>query len=458
MSAGGLMRGALLSGGRLCAASTPAAVSSSLVPIQQRRTVVHKSCLNLNPETTPPPWDYKKNGYNHFNIMYDWTKKRFNQNTKLITVEGNIGSGKSSFAKELAEELGMYHMPEFKMDDILIDRYGNDMRNFYKYFPERFRYPDMKMFYANPGHPMTTCMQDRIYFCRYEQYANALAHMLNTGQGVVLERTPHSDFVFVNAMRKKNFIGLPFMRYYYLRRKITLERLNLHPHLIIYLDTPVDKCLENIKSRGNNYEVSSGVIDRDYLQTIEDSYKDFMQEAERKSYTLVYDWQKAGDTDSVVEDIEQLDLDFYERYMSRGGMGGGEHEKLQAWHDIDLEGAYAWNFWRVYFTEKYQLCAKVESLPKHEVEELYCSPEDFDQFVAAMKVHVLKSPHSHGYVGKKGDGLTGNSLFLMRQGQQMPDSWYDYYYKEFYYEDYFSFRDATDRTGQQTYNPDYLHH
>ena len=40
-------------------------------------------------------------------------------------------SFQSRMAKELADQLGFYHMPEFKMDDILIDRYGNDLRNFY---------------------------------------------------------------------------------------------------------------------------------------------------------------------------------------------------------------------------------------------------------------------------------------------------------------------------------------
>lgn len=30
---------------------------------------------------------------------------------------------------------------------------------------------------------------------------------LHSGQGVVLERSPHSDFVFANAMRAKNYIG-----------------------------------------------------------------------------------------------------------------------------------------------------------------------------------------------------------------------------------------------------------
>lgn len=37
----------------------------------------------------------------------------------------------SKVAKELAERLGFKHMPEFKMEDILIDRYGNDLRKFY---------------------------------------------------------------------------------------------------------------------------------------------------------------------------------------------------------------------------------------------------------------------------------------------------------------------------------------
>lgn len=34
-------------------------------------------------------------------------------------------------AKEIADQLGFYFMPEFKMEHILIDRYGNDLRNFY---------------------------------------------------------------------------------------------------------------------------------------------------------------------------------------------------------------------------------------------------------------------------------------------------------------------------------------
>lgn len=79
--------------------------------------------------------------------------------------------------------------------------------------------PDANMYYANPSGDNTARMQYRMLECRWEQYLNALAHILNTGklefsnlyfflgQGVVLERSPHTDFVFVNAMRTKNYIS-----------------------------------------------------------------------------------------------------------------------------------------------------------------------------------------------------------------------------------------------------------
>jgi NADH dehydrogenase (ubiquinone) 1 alpha subcomplex subunit 10 len=31
---------------------------------------------------------------------------------------------------------------------------------------------------------------------------DALAHLFNTGQGVVMDRSPYSDFVFIEAMTK----------------------------------------------------------------------------------------------------------------------------------------------------------------------------------------------------------------------------------------------------------------
>lgn len=65
------------------------------------------------------------------------------------------------------------------------------------------------MYYANPIDDNVAPMLDRIYYCKFEQYMNALIHIVNTGQGVVLENSVYTDFVFLNAMRSKDHISLP---------------------------------------------------------------------------------------------------------------------------------------------------------------------------------------------------------------------------------------------------------
>jgi deoxyadenosine/deoxycytidine kinase len=45
---------------------------------------------------------------------------------------------------------------------------------------------------------------------------------------------------------------------------------------VIYLDAPVDKCLERIKQRGNANEIAC--VDEKYLGVMADSYKDALRE------------------------------------------------------------------------------------------------------------------------------------------------------------------------------------
>jgi NADH dehydrogenase (ubiquinone) 1 alpha subcomplex subunit 10 len=53
---------------------------------------------------------------------------RFDENTKIIVVEGPIAAGKSAFAKSLAEDLVMLRMPEVKIDAVYINDYSYDLR------------------------------------------------------------------------------------------------------------------------------------------------------------------------------------------------------------------------------------------------------------------------------------------------------------------------------------------
>ncbi|EFO23371.1 deoxynucleoside kinase [Loa loa] len=406
--------------------------------VSQKRTIVKKSKLKLDPDTYPKPWPYKEKGYRWQHVLVDRTLKRFHENSKLIVVEGNIGSNKSDMARSLADRLGFYFIPEFQMDEVLIDRFGNDYRNYYHLFPKSFRLFDMNMFYKDPFNDETAKMRDRILRCKFDQYLNAVAHVMNTGQGVVLERTPHTDFIFANACRVKNYIGPEYFTYYYIERKNMIPNCRFWPHLVIYLDVPVDKCLENIRQKGSTDKIA--VVDRTYLQTIEDSYKDALKEFRKHSEILVYDWTTPGNVDNVVEDIEDMDFDFFEHHKSDvfGTWENGKNE---------LDYSIARNF----VTDKREAHALAFlGLPEHECGELYQSPRELGRYIQCIHNEILKTPYVYSAIKNKGDKFGWFSkISTFTKGEP----WFQYYYKDAYLEDLVGVQEViSDPTHQSYYN------
>lgn len=188
----------------------------------------------------PAPFDYVNKDYTMIRSWFDRTTHRLDENSKVIVVEGPIAVGKTAFAKALAEDLGMQHYPEANMDYHYIRPNGCDLRMFDCQIPEDTRTYDHVNFNENPLHRNAAAFQIMMYEARYAQYIDALAHLFNTGQGVVLERSPFSDFVFLEAMFSQKFLSKGARSVYYEIRYNTIEEL-LRPHLVVYLDMPVDK-------------------------------------------------------------------------------------------------------------------------------------------------------------------------------------------------------------------------
>jgi NADH dehydrogenase (ubiquinone) 1 alpha subcomplex subunit 10 len=235
----------------------------------------------------------------------------------LICVEGNIAAGKTKFAKELAEELEMLYMPAPTLDDLYINAYGYDLRKLDDKLPENVKSYDVKKFCQNPSHRSAGTYQIRMYQLRVSNYVDALAHILSTGQGVVCNRSPYSDFVFVEAMLRSNFISKGVRSAYYDIRNHTITEL-MKPHLVIYLDVPALKIKDNIKKRNIDYEVQSKVFSDQYLTDIEVGYKQrFLKDISAHAELLVYDWTEGGETEVVVEDIERIDFDRFEHYDAK---------------------------------------------------------------------------------------------------------------------------------------------
>nr|CAD7196672.1 unnamed protein product [Timema douglasi] len=262
----------------------------------------------------PPPFPYKEKQYNFFRSWFDSTTDRFNENTKLIVVDGPIAAGKSDCAQKLAKELDMLYFPEANMDMLYINPYGYDMRQLDPELPESCRSYDVKDLNLRPDLSNAPVLQLQMYVLRYSQYIDALGHVLSTGQGVVLDRCVYSDFVFLEALAKQGFASKGACSVYYDIKQNTITEL-MRPHLVVYLDVPAAVVAERIKQRNLPYEVNSKLMNEKYLANIEELYKQrYLKEISTHAELLIYDWSNYGDIETVVEDIERVDFDCFGKY------------------------------------------------------------------------------------------------------------------------------------------------
>lgn len=134
----------------------------------------------------PAPWPYETKKFTFNRGFFEGTVKRFDENTKIIIVDGNIGAGKSSFAKQLADAFDLKYFPEPSMDRYFVSAYGFDLRKIDSLLPPSFKCCDIDTYYSNPHHQNVAKFQMLMYMFRLEDYLNALAHVLNTGKQIFL--------------------------------------------------------------------------------------------------------------------------------------------------------------------------------------------------------------------------------------------------------------------------------
>lgn len=197
------------------------------------------------PPPKPKPFDYVNKDYTVWRSTFDRTSHRLDENSKVVVVEGPIAAGKTQFASMLADDLGMKHFPEANMDLHYIMPNGIDLRIFNSQVPEDTRCFDHEDFCKAPNDRLAGAYQLLMYNARFGQYIDALTHLLNTGQGVVLERSPFSDFVFMEAMFLQGYISKGVRSVYHEIVQNTITEL-MKPHLVIYLDMPVKRVCINL--------------------------------------------------------------------------------------------------------------------------------------------------------------------------------------------------------------------
>lgn len=347
------------------------------------------SKANMEGRQRPAPFPYKEKKYNFWYQAFDRTVDRFDENTKVLVVDGPIAAGKSTFAKQLAADLDMLYVPEASFDKFCVNAYGGDLRTLNSKLPANAQYVDIKEFYRNPKHINSGVMQVQMQEIRFDQYIDALAHLLNTGQGVVLDRSIYSDFVFMEAMYESGYMSRNVKAYYdeqYKSMKVMLKQ----PHLVIYLDVPVSIVQKRIKERNLDWEVNTSVLTEKYLSTIDRVYKEkFLKEMSARSEVLVYDWSNFGDVEVVVEDIERLDM--------------SESPYDKRFEDWKVQKDREFSYMRWEYTNN-KLALKLQAEPDYLFPDMMLTSDEAEKVIS----HLRKLPggeYTEGYNPKEGDSV-----------------------------------------------------
>jgi len=200
---------------------------------------------------------------------------------KFITIEGNIGAGKTTLAHLLSEHFkARLILEEFADNPFLPKFYEN---------PQQYAFPVELFFMAE----------------RYKQLKE-LIHTTDLFQSVTI-----SDYLFTKCLLFAK-VNLPADEFrLYQRLFDIIHQQLLQPELLIYLHAPVQKLQQNIKKRNRSYEQQ---IPDDYLQNLQETYTHYIRQHNIK--TLFVDTTHAdfiGNPEHLNTIIQKISTELPER-------------------------------------------------------------------------------------------------------------------------------------------------
>jgi deoxyadenosine/deoxycytidine kinase len=173
---------------------------------------------------------------------------------KYITIEGNIGAGKTTLAQMLQKEFGAKLILEQFADNPFLPKFYLDK--------DKYSFPLELSFLAE----------------RFKQ----LKEMLNTRD--LFNQYVVSDYLFIKSKLFAK-VNLQEDEYKLYETIFDIIYLNLpQPDLIIYLHAPLSKIKLNIKLRGREYEQN---IADEYLEDLQNAYLQLLKSEQFK--TLIID-------------------------------------------------------------------------------------------------------------------------------------------------------------------------
>jgi deoxyguanosine kinase len=168
----------------------------------------------------------------------------------FITVEGNIGAGKTTLSHLLAEHYNARLILEQFADNPFLPKFYED--------PKQYAFPLELFFMAERFKQLKELLQQRDLF-----------------QSVTI-----SDYLFTKCLLFAK-VNLPADEFNLYQRLFDIIHQQLvQPDILIYLHAPVTRLQQNIRKRGRSYEQS---IPDDYLFSIQETYTHYIRQHDLKT-------------------------------------------------------------------------------------------------------------------------------------------------------------------------------
>jgi len=171
-----------------------------------------------------------------------------------VVIEGNIGAGKTTLAKRIAEEFNARLILEHFADNPFLPKFYSD--------PEKYSFPLELSFLAS----------------RYRQLKEELVIQDLFRSFTVADYYFMKSLVFAASTLEGDEFNLYRQIFYIIYGSLP------KPDLYVYLHLNPDRLLKNIEKRGRTYEKG---ITREYLQTVQESYFAFFKQNPENKYLII---------------------------------------------------------------------------------------------------------------------------------------------------------------------------
>ena len=166
-------------------------------------------------------------------------------NYHFITIEGNIGAGKTTLAHMLSRHYDARLILEQFADNPFLPKFYEN--------PAQYAFPLELFFMAE----------------RYKQ----LKELVHSGD--LFQTVTISDYLFTKCLLFAR-VNLPDQEYKLYQKLFEIMNAQLvQPELLIYLHAPVSKLQTNIRKRGRSYEQA---IPDEYLLNIQETYTQYIRQ------------------------------------------------------------------------------------------------------------------------------------------------------------------------------------